>query len=514
MITPEGKVKVLDFGLAKAFHEEPAVADLSYSPTITEGMTREGVILGTAAYMSREQAKGKPVDKRADIWAWGCVLYECLTGKRAFEGETITGWEKSTVIKTEKEGMNMLKQSKFFYGLISLLFVIILIFFFASCGIDTEDKYTGRDYFKELGIKSFINAGLPYSTLAGAEMWPEVIDAIKYASTRRARMKELHDAAGEKIAFMTDCEAAMVSAGASSAITLGTAACMTGTDRDLIRQLPDARGMKYEVVIQKAHHYTYENAVRCCGAKLVEVETAEELERAITSRTAMMLFYYGREPNGKINAKEFIALGKKHNVPVLFDCATTVPPASNLLKVKELDCDLACFSGGKGLQGPFSAGLLLGRRDLIKAARLNASPNDGTIGRGMKVSKEEILGMMVAVEVSLNRDYKTDVEKGKMWMKQIADQLTDITSLKTEIFVPQNADQMPRLWLTWDDEAIKISPTELKKRLQEGYPIIEIVSFGQSNGQFHISSWMIKKEELDIVAQRIHEELLSALTRS
>jgi serine/threonine-protein kinase len=89
-ITPEGKVKVLDFGLAKAFHDEPTAAELSHSPTLTDQMTRPGVILGTAAYMSPEQARGKPVDKRADIWAFGCVLYECLTAKAPFKGETVT----------------------------------------------------------------------------------------------------------------------------------------------------------------------------------------------------------------------------------------------------------------------------------------------------------------------------------------------------------------------------------------------------------------------------------------
>ena len=90
MITAEEKVKILDFGLAKAFSDETQSIDSSQSPTLTEAMTRPGVILGTAAYMSPEQAKGKSVDKRADIWAFGCILYECLTGKKAFEGETVT----------------------------------------------------------------------------------------------------------------------------------------------------------------------------------------------------------------------------------------------------------------------------------------------------------------------------------------------------------------------------------------------------------------------------------------
>ena len=89
-ITPEGKVKILDFGLAKAFQGDSLAADASKSPTLTDQMTRPGVILGTAAYMAPEQAKGKAVDKRADIWAFGCILYECLTGKRPFHGETVT----------------------------------------------------------------------------------------------------------------------------------------------------------------------------------------------------------------------------------------------------------------------------------------------------------------------------------------------------------------------------------------------------------------------------------------
>jgi Tol biopolymer transport system component len=89
-VRPDGTVKVLDFGLAKAWEEEVEESDPAYSPTITGHHTRAGVILGTAAYMSPEQARGKPVDKRADIWAFGCVLWEMLTGRRLFQGETVS----------------------------------------------------------------------------------------------------------------------------------------------------------------------------------------------------------------------------------------------------------------------------------------------------------------------------------------------------------------------------------------------------------------------------------------
>ena len=359
-------------------------------------------------------------------------------------------------------------------------------------------------------MPSFINAGLPYTTRSGAEMYPEVIEAMNYAATRRARISELHDAVGKKLSEMIGCEAGMISTGASAAITLGTAACITKGDSALICQLPDTKGLSNEVIIQKQHRYSYENSVRIAGAILVEVDGEEELIKAINKKTAMMLFYYGREAKGKIKAKDFIAIGKKYNVPVFLDGATTVPPASNLINVMKLNPDLACFSGGKGLHGPYSTGLLLGRKDLITAARLNACPHDRTIGRGMKVSKEELLGMLVAVEVSLSRNYQDDIITGKEWMKRIAEQLTGFKSLKPTIFVPENADQMPMLRLEWDTAEIKLTPAELKDNLKKGEPSIEVVSFGQSDGKFQVSSWMLKEQEVDIVAKRINEELKKA----
>ena len=163
--------------------------------------------------------------------------------------------------------------------------------------------------------------------------------------------------------------------------------------------LPNLAGMKSEVITQKSHRFGYDHAVRNCGVRLVEVESRDELERAVNPQTAMMLFYNNNNPVGQIRDEEFVQLGKKHGIPTFNDCAADVPPVENFWKYTKMGFDLVAISGGKGIRGPQSAGLLLGRKDLIAAARLNGPPNSDTIGRGMKVNKEEMLGMLVAVDV-------------------------------------------------------------------------------------------------------------------
>src|SRR5205823_772358 len=246
-----------------------------------------------------------------------------------------------------------------------------------------------RDYFRELGVRPFINAAGTYTAMTASLMPREVIEAINYASKHYVMLDELHDKVGERIATLVHSEAAMVTAGAASALTLGTAAVLTGMDRQKMVDLPDLAGMKSEVIIQKAHRFGYDHAVRNCGVRLVEVETREDVEQAINDKTAMMLFYNNNNKVGRIQDEEFVELGKKHSVPTFNDAAADVPPVDNLWKYTKMGFDLVTFSGGKGIRGPQSAGLLLGRRDLIAAARLNAPPNGNTIGRGLKVNKEE-----------------------------------------------------------------------------------------------------------------------------
>ena len=368
-----------------------------------------------------------------------------------------------------------------------------------------------RSIFKELGITPFINAAAPYSSLSGAPVWPEVIEAMQYAQKNKARMGELHDAVGRRIAALTGTEAAMVSAGATSAMILGTAACLTRTDGDKIPLLPDLTGMKSEDIIQKGHEYSYLRALRNCGVKLIFVDGETALINAINKKTAMFHFCYNYRDRGLISADRFAAIGRKHGIPVFCDAATMLPPADNIHHIVKTGFDMVCFSGGKGLRGPYNGGLLLGRRDLIEAARMNAAPNDEAIGRGMKVSKEVIVGMMVALETSLSFDHDADLEMKRGWLRYIGDQVAKLGGITAEIIVTKGPRNHPNLRLAWDQAEYKITPQEAKQALRIGSPSIEVASLFLSKGHFELSAWMMEPGEEETVAVRISEVLLAAM---
>jgi L-seryl-tRNA(Ser) seleniumtransferase len=321
-----------------------------------------------------------------------------------------------------------------------------------------------RDYLKELGVQPIINAGGMQTMFTGTLMLPEVVRAIEAMSHQFVRLNELHDAVGERIAELLGCEAAMVTSGAAAALTIGTAAILTGTDKAKIHRLPDTSGMKSEVIIQKAHRFVYDHAVRNCGVRLVEVETADELRRAAGERTAMMLFLNKHDHLGKIKREDFVALGKQLGVPTFNDAAADLPPAGNLTKYIKLGFDLVTFSGGKGLRGPQSAGLLLGRNDLIAAARLNGPPNGDAIGRPMKVNKEEMVGLLVALELYLKRDHQKDWDEWERNIRVVADALKPVRGVMTERFIPPTANEVPHLRVRWDQKLVKLNGGEIARR--------------------------------------------------
>jgi L-seryl-tRNA(Ser) seleniumtransferase len=262
--------------------------------------------------------------------------------------------------------------------------------------------------------------------------------------------------------------------------------------------------MKSEVIIQKAHRFGYDRALRNCGVRLVEVESRDDLERAVNDKTAMMLFYNNNNKEGRIQDKEFAELGRKHGVPTMNDAAADVPPVENLWKYTEMGFDLVAFSGGKGIRGPQSAGLLLGRKPLIAAARMNASPNGNAIGRGMKVNKEEMVGMLAALELFVAKDHEKEGREYDRRAEMIRASAASVAGVKAEVFVPEVANHVPHVRVTWDAAAKPLKAAAVVRAMLEGKPSIAIRSEGES---LVVGVWMMQPGEEKIVARRLRQEL-------
>ncbi len=368
-----------------------------------------------------------------------------------------------------------------------------------------------RDIFAELGLRTFINAAGTYTSMTASLMPTEVMDAINTSSKEFVMLDEVQDKAGAKIAAMCHAEAATVTAGCWSAMVLGMAGVLTGTDPKKIARLPDLEGadIKSQVILQKTHMNGYEHALTNTGVTLVPVETKEEAEKAINEKTAMMWFLNREAPMGKIQHEEWIAIAKKHSLPAMIDIAADVPPVENLWKYNDLGFDLVCISGGKGICGPQSSGILMGKKDFIAAARLNAPPRGGNIGRGMKVNKEEVIGMYVALDSYIKRDHD---KEWKMWEEKIAiinNAIKNINGVTTEIVVPPVANHTPSLEISWDISKVKLKPAALGEKLSKGSPSIEVVSWEKDNG-IKVTVFMLKPGQEKIVATRIKEELQQA----
>jgi uncharacterized pyridoxal phosphate-dependent enzyme len=369
---------------------------------------------------------------------------------------------------------------------------------------ETIAKPAARDFFKELGLRTFINAAGTYTSMTGSLMHKEVTEAISYGATEYVDLDELHDKVGERIAELLECEYATVSSGAFGAMTIGLAGVVTGMDEKKVGQLPDMTGLKDEVIVQESHNIAYTHALRNVGVKIVTVKTRKELVKAINKQTAMMWFLNASTDLGEIKHEEFIEIAKKHNIPSFIDCAADVPPVENLFKFTKMGFDLVAVSGGKGLRAPQSSGLLLGNKKFIEAARLHTPPRGNNIGRGMKVNKEEVLGMLVALELYLQRDHEKEWKLWEGQIKLISDSALSIKGVKTEIHVPKYANHVPSLRIEWDQSIVKISPDDLRKNLRNGHPSIETVGNKDSVG---MTTWMMEPGQERIVAHRLKEEL-------
>src|SRR5262245_31181737 len=362
--------------------------------------------------------------------------------------------------------------------------------------------------YEALGVRPVINATGTVTHLGGSVMPPEVVSAWAEASRHFVDLLELQARVGERIARLIGVEAARVTTGAAGARRLRTAAAVTGGDPKLIRRLPDTAGMKNEVILQKAHHSCYDNQLTDVGVRLVEVETAAEVRKAVNKRTALMFFMNKDEPNGRIRAKEWIELARRHKVPTLLDAAADVPPAERLSSYINMCFDIVAFSGGKAMRGPNDTGLLLGSKTLIHAAGLNANPHCGTIGRMMKVSKEDMIALLAAVERFVRLDHKAEWREWERRIGVIEKAVKGVPTVECERIVAPIANCVPHLQLSWDKKRLGITREQVTKDLASGDPPILIgrVS-GTGDKGVLISVFVLEPGEERIVAKRLKEIL-------
>jgi len=380
-----------------------------------------------------------------------------------------------------------------------------------------------KDYYDKLGVEKIINAAGTYTTLTAACMPPVVVEAVRRAALHPVRLSDLQRKAGEYLAQRLKCEGAVVTSGASGAITLATAACIQHANDIQPATMPQAvDGLKRQVIVQRAHRYGYDHAIFLTGARVTEVVTIDDYKRACDKGDAIMTnFFNGAEEEAgvsgtaQIGREEWLRVAHDYKIPCHIDAAADMPPISNLWKYTGMGFDLVAFSGGKGIRGPQNAGLLLGKKYLTDLAHQNNNPGEG-VGRGMKVAKEQIVGMVAAIdwvlthtEESMQGDYQKRADL-------IADMVKKVPSVKTEIVVPKIANHVPHLLIHFDPTVTGISTKQVIDRLRTEKPSIEInPNTGRPANQgipsdantLVVGVWMLQPGEDAVVGRRIHAAL-------
>jgi len=373
----------------------------------------------------------------------------------------------------------------------------------ASPGVSGFGK-SGNPY-DELGVTTVINCQGTMTMLGGSVIRPELEAVMAQAGRHFVRMPDLEVAAGKRIAEMLKLPegyTALVTSGAAAAMQSGLAGILTGDNETFIRQIPDLSGMKSEVIIQKSHRNPFDHQLRTTGVKLIEVESRDDLRQAITPRTAMMHFSNFANSQGQIKVDEWVKIAKEYKVPCMNDAAADTPPVSHLWDYANMGYDLITFSGGKAIRGPQCAGMLIGRKDLVAYALLNNSPHEDTIGRSQKVGKEEIVGMVKALELYLNEDHDALTKEWQERLEFISRQITKVPGVSTSFFVPEIANHVPHMRIVLDPAKISVTPKEVSQMLKDSKPSI-VISVGEDQPGLGMNSFMLQPGEDKIVANQL-----------
>ncbi|MEC9292953.1 MAG: aminotransferase class V-fold PLP-dependent enzyme [Chloroflexota bacterium] len=373
------------------------------------------------------------------------------------------------------------------------------------------------EVYKKLGVEPIINAQSWVTALGGSIMRPEVLAAMDEAANAFVDIKKLNRAAGEVVALACGAEQGLVTAGCSAAQVLMVAACMTGQSESNVEQLPDTTGMKNEVVLFKGQRNRYDKAFVTAGAKLVvygseEEGTIDELEAAINEKTACVAFVIMPFAPQGVGLEETIRVAHKRGVPVIVDAAAELPPRANLSKFHKLGADMVAFSGGKGIGGPQSSGLLAGKADLVEAAVMNSLNLDSSvagIGRPMKVSKENIVGLVTAIQLFTDSDEAAEWEGWQLKAQYVAERVQGIDGVQVKIEDDPAERQGPQPVLYFEDEFEGPSISEIKEQLENGDPAI-FVGGASERAEINIVMVNVQDGEEIVIADRMNEILRSS----
>jgi L-seryl-tRNA(Ser) seleniumtransferase len=394
--------------------------------------------------------------------------------------------------------------------------------------------------YEDFGVRTIINVAGASTRVSGALMPQGVIDAMSDAATESVSMTDLQAGASRYIAEVTGAEAGYVTAGASSALTLGSAAILAGLNPGIMDRLPDTTGIKNEFIISREQRNGYDHAARLAGAKLVEVGMNEvvanagvrrteawEYEAAITPNTAAI--YYGTGPDSEPPLAEVIGVGRKHGLPVIVDAAGELPPKANLRKFIDMGADLVAFSGGKALRGPQSSGILCGRRDLIASvalqhldmdeffdiwdpapefipkAELQGIPRHG-IGRGFKVAKEEVAGLLFALKTFVEGGYDESYAEQRGYLEYLVDGLS---GLSAEAVIDVPVEGSPALMLTLDEDALGKTAFEVSHELKNGEPRVFVQEMALAQGGIIVHPLNLNQARTEALADALRRVLKS-----
>src|SRR5215472_10972726 len=333
------------------------------------------------------------------------------------------------------------------------------------------------DIYAELGVTPLININGTVTVIGGSVMRPEVIELMRRGNEHFVLIDELEIAAGKFIANLCQSPAGytgLVTAGAAAALVVGYSGMMTEDLEPRMTAIPDVSEFpRNEVIIQKSHRYPFDHQIRQTGAKLVEVETREEMIAAINPKTVAIHFTNILSDKGKVSGPETVAIAKAHNLYTFNDAAADVPPVERLWEYPALGFDMVAFSGGKDIRGPQAAGVLIGREELMRYALLNMSPQEDRIGRCCKVGKETIFGLLKALEIFVNQDFDSTLRTDDQRAQVITDAVRKFgVSALPRQFNPQALGNVtPRYSWKVDRSKLNISGHEVMQKLADTRPL-------------------------------------------